>query len=448
MRRDARTSDRARSTDDWIETFGFVMTRDALRSERRRYQYEVFSGSKALAVPWLTVAASIGGALGGTLVSGALWDDWLQPLLWLAVAVGSGVTMRWLTLRISGSPLAFLQTWCFWWGILIGACAVGAAQVENGVLAYGIAVVVGFLIGIVQGVYEPEDLESHDAFFGTGMVSAPVAACLAAWLYREVVGGDDLLAVALAGGVAGAVFLAPAMAVLLAKLDKVAGLVRVASLLLHRDETAGEAVPVLDAALRLAPEDPALWDRRGLAHALAGDIEAGEADWSRHLELLPGSGAPDESRGWLHLRRGRPADAAAAFERASARSKRSRGARVGLGLARLSAGDAEGAVEALAGVPASRRTALIVTYLAEATLAAGDAAAAERLADEAIDELDSIHARTWLVRGDARHALGDHEGAARDYSRAWGIEVEEGIQERALAGLDTIGYPLDEEELE
>jgi Tfp pilus assembly protein PilF len=89
-----------------------------------------------------------------------------------------------------------------------------------------------------------------------------------------------------------------------------------------------------------------------------------------------------------------------------------------------------------------------VTYLAEATLAAGDAAAAERLADEAIDELDSIHARTWLVRGNARHALGDHEGAARDYSRAWGIEVEEGIQERALAGLDTIGYPLDEEELE
>jgi hypothetical protein len=44
---------------------------------------------------------------------------------------------------------------------------------------------VGFLVGITQGVYEPEDLEGHDSCFPLGMVMAPGAACLAAWLYRN-----------------------------------------------------------------------------------------------------------------------------------------------------------------------------------------------------------------------------------------------------------------------
>ena len=65
-----------------------------------------------------------------------------------------------------------------------------------------------------------------------------------------------------------------------------------------------------------------------------------------------------------------------------------------------------------------------------------------------IDELDSIFARTWLVRAEARRALGDIEGAARDFNEAWRIADEEGIQDRALAGLDAIERPLEEDESE
>ena len=177
-------------------------------------------------------------------------------------------------------------------------------------------------------------------------------------------------------------------------------------------------------------------------------VTSTEADWARHRELSPNSPALDLARGWIHLRRGRHADAATSFEAALALAKRTPAALVGLGVARLRSGDAAAAVEALGRVSARAHDALSLTHLAEAHLAAGDPTAAARVADEAIDELDSVFARSWLVRAEAMRALGDVDGAARDFSKAWHSAEEEGIQDRALAGLDAIQRPLEEEEPE
>jgi tetratricopeptide (TPR) repeat protein len=436
-------------SEPWLEDFSYVLTAEEMRSRRLNYAYEVFAGSKPLAWAWLVAVVVLGGALGGTLVSGALWRSLIQVPLWPLVTTLVGVLIRRATLAVSGSALAFLVTWSFFWSMLIGMVAMWAAQRVGSGSAYGIASGFGFFVGLIQGVYEPEDLESRDLYFATSLLAAPVGAGVATWLHRNVIGDSaSLAAAAITGAIAGILFLGPAMAVLLARLNNVQGLKRIATLLLHRDDSAADAVPVLDSAIRLAPQDDSLLDRRALAHALSGREAAAEADWTLHQQRSPKSSAPDTARGWVHLRRGRPVEAAASFEAAVARSKRARPARVGLGVARLRLGDGAGALAALEKLPGKHHNALSLTHLAEAQLAAGNPKAAAGCAQDAIDELDSIFARTWLVRAEARRALGDIEGAARDFNKAWHIADEEGIQDRALAGLDAIERPLEEDEPE
>lgn len=438
-----------RRHDRWIEDFSYVLTRDAMRFERADPKYEVFAGSKPLGWLWVSFAAVLGGILGGTLVSGALWRSLLQIPLWLAAMVLVPFALRRATMAVSDAALRFLATWCLSWGLLIGVVAMWGGQLSHAGWAYGVAGVLGFLAGIVQGVYEPEDLEGHDAFFAVGMITAPLGACAAAWLYRNLLPQPaTLVTAACCGAIAALTFLAPAMTVFLARLDNVDGLNRLGALLLHRDDTVAQAPPVFSAAIRLAPGNASLYARRALAHALAGDDVAARADWARHRELAPASAAPEIGQGWTHLRRGEVNEAAVAFEAALTGSKPATEAMIGLGIARMRAGDAAGAVTALGNFGARKHSALSLTHLAQALLEAGNPKAAERTATEAIDELDSIHARTWLVRAEARVALGKKKAAGRDFNKAWHIAEEEGIQDRALAGLDAIGRPLDEDEPE
>jgi tetratricopeptide (TPR) repeat protein len=429
--------------DSWLYDFSLVLTQSAMGRFRRDPDFEVFAGSKARAALWLAIVAAASGAFGGMLVSGALWRSWLQLPVWLVAFILLCIVVRTATLTLSGAYLAFLSGWCNGWGLLVGACAMWGAQLSSPGWTYGIAGGMGFLIGITAGVYEPEDVEGRDSFFALGMVMAPGAACLAAWLYRNQFEERTTLgASALTGAIAGLVFLGPVMALLFARLKSVEGLKRFASLLLHNGETIAEALSVLDSAIRLAPQDAELIDRRALAMALLGRDDEAETDWARHAQLAPGSPARDISQGWVHMRRERSADAAASFERAAGRRRPNRWALVGLGMARLRQADPRGAISALEAIPGQSHDALSLTWLAEAYLAAGDAKQAAQTATDAIDERDSIHGRTWLVRGDARRAMGDIDGAARDYNKALGADEEMGVEERGLARLETIGRPV------
>jgi tetratricopeptide (TPR) repeat protein len=437
----------ARARDPWLGDFSLVLSRDHFRSVRLDRQYEVFSGSKPLAFLWLMVAAAAGGALGGTLVSGALWRPWWQVPAWIAVLVATAIAVYWTARALSGPGLlGFMAGWSLFWGLLVGAVAMWGAQLDGAGWAYGIAGGIGFLVGITQGIYEPDDLQGHDGFFAISMITAPAGACLAAWLYRHgLLGGRGLASAALAGMLAGLILLGPSMAYFFSRFDNLAGLKRLASLLLHRDETAGEAIVPLNAAMRLAPDDATLFDRRALAHALSGNGAAAERDWARTAELAPGSTAPTISRGWLALRRDRASEAAAHFEQAGRASPKERWAWIGLAVAKLRLGDAAQAIAALEQVPEAEQHALDLTYLAEALLALGDAKLAEQTATDAIDELDSIHGRSWIVRAEARRLLGDIDGAAKDYNMALNASDEPGIEQRALDGLEAIDRPIEED---
>jgi Tfp pilus assembly protein PilF len=78
----------------------------------------------------------------------------------------------------------------------------------------------------------------------------------------------------------------------------------------------------------------------------------------------------------------------------------------------------------------------MMTRFAEVQLDAGKFRQARDAAEVAIDELDSIHARSWLVRARARDALGDLDGAAADYQAAVLAGDEPGIGRAAEQGLD------------
>jgi tetratricopeptide (TPR) repeat protein len=436
----------ARARDAWLGDFSLVLSRDHLRSVRRDPQYEVFSGSKPLSFLWLVVAGAAGGALGGTLVSGALWGTWWQVPAWIAALVATAIAVVRPTLAFSGQPLGFMAGWRLFWGLLIGAVAMGGAQLDGAVWAYGIAGGIGFFVGITQGIYEPDDLQGHEGFFAISMIAAPTGACLAAWLYRHgLLCEIGVASAALAGTLAGSILLAPPMAYLFSRLDNLGGLKRLSSLLLHRDETAGEAIVPLTLAIRLAPGDASLFDRRALAHALSGSEAAAERDWARAAELEPRWIAPTISRGWLALRRDRASEAAAHFEQAGRASSTERWAWIGLAVAKLKLGDVAQAIAALERVPKAELQALDLTYLAEALLALGDAKLAERTATDAIDELNSIHGRSWIVRAEARRLLGDIDGAARDYNMALTASDEPEIEQHALDGLEAIDRPVEED---
>src|SRR4029079_8349996 len=181
-----------------------------------------------------------------------------------------------------------------------------------------------------QGIYEPDDLQGRDGFFAISMIAAPAGACLAASLYRHVLFGERSLAsAALAGTLAGLILLGPSMAYFFARLDNLGGLKRLASLFLHRDETASEAIAPLNAAIRLAPGDASLYDLRALAHALSASGAAAERDWARVAERAHVSIAPTIGRGWLALRRDRASEAATHFEQAGRASAKERWAWIG-----------------------------------------------------------------------------------------------------------------------
>src|SRR5688572_2235659 len=89
----------------WLGDFSLILSKNHVRSVRGGPDYEAFTGSKQLAFLWLTVAAVAGGALGGTMVSGALWGPWWQVPAWITALVAAGGVAYWTARTLFGPPL-------------------------------------------------------------------------------------------------------------------------------------------------------------------------------------------------------------------------------------------------------------------------------------------------------------------------------------------------------
>ncbi len=433
---------------DWFEDFSILITAQGIRQIRG--DLELFTGSKLLASLWLAAVAGLAGAFGGLLVSGALWASLLYPLAWLlAVALASIIVWQ-ATLRLAGSAPAFLAGWCMFWGTLSGAVSGWSAGFNSAGWAYGIAGGVGFLIGITHGNLQHGDIRSHESWFMASTVLAPASSCFATWISRaDLLRLAEWLEAGLVGLLASLLFLGPLMVLYLAHWNNERTLLRLASLSLHNDDFISEAIALLDQAIGRSPKDAALFDLRGLAHALAGDMRSAETDWTAQRKMNTSSRATDLSLGWLHLRRDRLDEAAEAFGRAMGGKSSRRWARVGSSLVHLRQGAPAQAFALLRKLPKAKINSRNQTYLAEASLAMGDFAQAVEAANVAIDELDSVHGLSWLIRAEAQIRLGNRDHAIADLNRALVAADEAGIEERALALLEKIeGAVLEEDELE
>ena len=446
---------RSKREDSWLEDFSIVLRPDAIRRMRRNPEFDVFTGSKVLAGLWVAAVAGLAGAVGG-MVAGPeflkrVWPTFVGllivgPAMWIAIDRS--------TRALFGASIAFLAGWSIFFGSLVAALSIWSAQLSSAGWAYGIAGGVGFiLLGITGGQIDPPNAEPNESWFLTSALACPLSTCAAVWIYRNWLGEPHtLLHSAIVGIVAATPFMAVTIALYLKVWNARDGLDRLAALYLHNERFLEAATRLLDRGLRNSPDDARLRDRRALASALAGRQDVAEADWARSRELAPKSVRPLISKGWLHLRRGQFREAAIAFEDAFDRSKKERWAAVGLGLARLRLGDASGAVEAfdtlkdktfVDGEPVDGHDALTLTCLAEAQLALGEPELAIETATSAIEQYDSVHGRTWLARADAHVALGNIDAAAKNYNFALQMDDEIGVRERALAGLEGLGRPVD-----
>ena len=444
-----RPGDKMADTDrfGWLENFAYVLDARTIQTLRRKPEFDAFTGSKWAPLPALILIATIAGAFGGVAVSPTLWSKWWQVPLWPFAFAVFGVIAGYGMMAIWRKSIGILVGWGIAFGVLIGVFTMWGAQTESSGWAYAITGgLVFFLLGITGSELPPPNTKSKDTWFLTGAIAAPIGSCLAAWLYRNRLPDQEtLMSAALTGALAAFIFLGVMLALYLQAWKPARGMLGLANLYLHNGSTAQEGIGILDSAIKADPNSAALRSRRGLAHAIAGNEAAAEADWAKALELDPESAAPHIDRGWDALRRGDNAGATASFE-VALKAKKSTTALVGLGLTHLQADQAADAVKALSCI--KYHDELSMTYLAEAQLAAGDAAAAEESAAVAIDEFDSMHGRSWLVRADAARALGRIEDAQFDYERALWAADEIGIERRARRGLDEVGWPSGEDDEE
>jgi Tfp pilus assembly protein PilF len=449
---------RSNREDSWLEDFSIVLRPDAIRSMRRKPEFDVFTGSKFLAGLWIAVVAALAGAVGGMLAGPELLTRVWPTFVGLLVAGPAiWVTIDRSTRAILGASIAHLTGWSIFFGSLVAALSIWSAQLGSAAWAYGVAAGGGFfLLGITGAGIDPPNAGTNESWFLTSAVACPAASCAAVWVYRNWFSEPHtLLHSAGVGIIAATPFMAVTMALYLKVWNVRDGLNRLAALYLHNDRFLEAAIRLLDKGLRNSPDDAGLYDRRALASALTDNWDVAEADWARHRQLAPRSVRPLISQGWAHLRRERPGEAATAFEEAVEQSKKERWAIAGLGLARLRLGDAGQAVEAFKrlqgktlvdGSPTDGHDALTLTYLAEAQLALGDNELAIATASDAIEEFDSFHGRTWLARADAHVRLGDIDAAAKDYNSALLADDEIGVEERAIAGLEAINRTVREDE--
>lgn len=153
-----------------------------------------------------------------------------------------------------------------------------------------------------------------------------------------------------------------------------------------------EAVAAFDAAIALAPEDPVLYQRRGLAKANMKDYAGALADFDRAIALEPLDEWSHYARGFVLDRLGRPDEALAAFEQA-------------LTLRPL------------------YRSALD----AKARLLLKEQRYEEAIAPfDKLLELSPYDPVTYILRGQAYEGLGDRDGAIRDFRVAHLLDPNKG----------------------
>ena len=259
------------------------------------------------------------------------------------------------------------------------------------------------------------------------------------WLLRlAFLEPSSISAAALAGGVAGALFLAPVAALMLRLWDEAHGLTQLAKLFLHNDNFAAKALTYLDSAIRLTPEDSQLYDLRGLAYSRMDEPHKARTEWARASELSPDDPSPHVNRGIDHLRRNESEAAIQAFATALDLDPESSVAHNNLGTALERRGDFEKALEHYSrAIEIQPDYAMAFSNRANVHLRRGDCERAVSDCERALS-LDSRLAIALVNRGHALKGLSALMAASESYEAALELGGSPAVEAEALAGLKSL----------
>ena len=265
--------------------------------------------------------------------------SWLSVLAYFVALVAVWWSVRRLTRQLLGPAIQWQATVLFFFTFLIGASAVFGGRFDSVWWAYGVSGGMGLLIGLVYGSLNPTSIRNRDLWLVASLPLGPASTVVATYIHRHTTDASMLAAVAICGGVAGAIFAAPMMALLVRLWDNSRGLRHLGILYLHNDAFLTKSVDYLTLALALAPNDVDLLSLRGIAWSRLGELALAEADWQRVLELEPRNVEPLKNRGDMHLRRGAVTEAIAVLESAARTNPKHGQTHASLGVALAQNGD-------------------------------------------------------------------------------------------------------------
>jgi Flp pilus assembly protein TadD len=376
---------RLKDPTEWIEDLTvFLEDEEVARTAELMEPELLFRGSKIAAAAWLSVVATAAGIMAALSFSPGIRSIWA----FAAFLAGSFILLRGLrpaTDRVIGRPVLWLAKTTFFWAVLIALVPALSASFHSPWLAYGLTVGGGFFVGMMHGSLTPNCIKREDAFMTWALALGPLAAVAGTALARaSLLQAGPIVSDAFVGGVTAALFSAPLSAVLFRYWDEAHGCRRMAMLYLHNDNFAAKAVAYLDRALALQPDDPELYNLRGVAFSKMDQAERAAADWRKAAELAPDDSGPLMNVGVDHLRHGKVDEAIDALKAALQRDAMDPTIYSNLGTAFEKRGDLDQA---------------IANY------------------DKAI-ELRPDYANAYSNRGYARHRKGDHQGALSDCDKA------------------------------
>ena len=289
---------------DWLEDFRITLsTREIGDFVAAVGETLVFTKSRLAVAAWLVVPGVAGGAVGGLLTGRAIWASWMSVLVYSSCAAGGLVVdpttdaatswpghpvesdMYCSSSRFSSAPAGFSED---------GSTRCGGRM--SSAAGWGCSSACVRISGILTSI--------QIRISGLWQVCLGLASTVAAtYIHRHTTDPSTLAAIAMSGGVAGAIFAAPMMTLLVRLWDNSRGFRQLGVLYLHNDAFLTKSVDCLTLALTLAPHDAELLGLRGIAWARLGEPVLAEADWQRVLELEPRNVAPLKNRGDMHLRR-------------------------------------------------------------------------------------------------------------------------------------------------
>jgi len=358
--------------------------------------------------------------------------------MFVGYLAGAAVVLRVtqpLSKRMFGEAVAWTATMAMFWAFFLGASAVLGARLDSAFWGYVASGVLGAFFGLMCGSLNPNVVSREDIYLAVSLLLAPLLCLAGTYAARAMSSGSDLAAAATAGVIAGGAFTFATAAAIAATWHAVNGYIRIGTLYLHNENFSEAAADYLSRAIALRPNDPHLYNLRGIAYSKMKDEARATADLEKAAALAPNDPEPAMNRGIDHLERGEFDMAIAAFKMALKINPKAPKAESNLGIAYERRGDLDEAIahydEAIRQKP---KHANAYSNRAYALHRKGDH-------QRALDDCDrALKLRPDLVpamvnRGHALAALGRVDDAMESYQAALAEGADATFHEEAIDGL-------------